>query len=191
MEVCLSYLARGWNMTHGGKWAGFTMMFLVVLGACAVGGRHTSDSALEENFFRHEEQFEALLADVQADEKLSMIRLKEFRYAGHSFSSHDDLSAAEHDGLTKERLKSYQGMLRDLGVRQVFRGTSGVTFKVDKGSISNGDSYKGYEYDTHPPKHLRASLDGYRISDRERDELGYSVCKRIKGNWYLYLFVNR
>ena len=178
-------------MTHGGKWAGYTAICSVVLGACSVGRRHTPDSALEQNFFRHEEQFEALLADVQADEKISMIGLKEFRYAGHSFSSHDDLSAAEHDGLTKERLKSYQGMLRDLGVRKVFRGTSGVTFKVDEGSFSNGDSYKGYDYDAHPPEHLRASLDGYQPSERERDELGYYVCKRIKGNWYLYLFVNR
>lgn len=178
-------------MTRRGTWAGYIVICSVVLGACAVGRRHTSDSALEENFFRHEEQFEALLADVQADEKLSMIGPKGFRYAGRSFSTPDDLSGAEHDGLTKERLKSCQGMLRDLGVRQVFRGTSGVTFKVDEASISNGDSYKGYEYDNHAPKHLRATLDGYRISDRERDELGYYVCKPIKGNWYLYLFVNR
>ncbi len=71
------------------------------------------------------------------------------------------------------------------------KGEDAVEFRVDGGLISNGDSYKGYEYTTAPVSSVRTNLDGYRISDIDRDRLGgWIVRAPIRGNWYLYLFVN-
>jgi len=64
---------------------------------------------------------------------------------------------------------------------------------VDTGSLWNGDSYKGFEYSLTPVGgHQRPSLDKYRISEDDKDPRsgGYCVYKPLKGNWYLYLFVN-
>jgi hypothetical protein len=175
--------------TPGG--APLVCLICLLLSACAVGGLHTSDSRLERNFFRHESQFNALLAEVQADQKLEMIGLDEGRYAGRAFSNENE-SEIHQTELTRERLARYRRQLRELGVAQVFRGESGVAFKVDRESILNGDSCKGYRYSVAPPGgHRKANLDEYRISEADRDRFGnYSVYKPLKGNWYLYLFVN-
>ena len=57
----------------------------------------------------------------------------------------------------------------------------------------NGDSYKGYEYSLSPPMGLRkASLDDYGISQDDNNRFGdHYMYKPIRGNWYLYLLVNR
>jgi hypothetical protein len=160
--------------------------------ACAVGRRHPPDSKLEQNFLRHESEFAALLTDVMADEKLKMIGIHGLRYGDLAISGKDDLSGLDALGMTKERLAQYRQRLRNLGLVQVTKGESGVEFRVEQGSISNGDSYKGYEHDVTPPEHQKLSLDGYRISAVDRDRFGdYYVRKPIKGHWYLYLFVNR
>lgn len=84
-----------------------------------------------------------------------------------------------------ERWMHYQKQLEVLGLYGVMKGDGGVEFRVDPGSIFNGDSYKGYEYFSTPPGHCRASLDIYRISDGDKDEFGnWAVCKPLKGNWY-------
>jgi len=174
-------------------WACCTSTCIVLLIGCAVGRNHTSDSKLEQNFLRHESEFEALLADVKADEKLMMIGRHGLRYADGSISSESDLSGIEHLGLTKERWARYQQQLEKLGLVQVTKGDGGVEFRADSGSFSNGDSYKGYKYSMTPPEgHRKASLDTYRISADGKDRFGnYSGYKPIKGHWYLYLFVNR
>jgi hypothetical protein len=73
----------------------------------------------------------------------------------------------------------------------VLKGDGRGEFRVDPGSFLNGDSYKGYVYTPTPPDHIRSSLDGYRRCDRDSDRSGgWAVFKPLKGNWYLYLFVN-
>jgi hypothetical protein len=174
-----------------GMWAGYISACLALLTACAVGRHHTPDSRLEENFVQHESEFDTLLTDVTADEKLEMIGIHELRYGGAPVSSTGDLADSERLGLTKERFAHYQRLLRKLGLIQVTKGEGGVEFRVDQGSIFNGDSYKGYEYRATPPEHQKVSLDEYRIAEADRGRFGgYSVCKRIKVHWYLYLFVN-
>ena len=85
----------------------------------------------------------------------------------------------------------YKKELRKLNLRGVLKGNGEVEFRADPGSLFNGDSYKGYVYNSGPPVHVLASLDGYNISDRDKDEFGnWIVYKPLKGNWYLYLFVN-
>jgi len=164
---------------------------LLLASACSVGPRHTPDSELEQRFFQHEAEFDALLADVQADGKLTMIGPQEIRYAGRTLSGRAGLSAIELAGLTAERWAGYQRQLRDLGLVLVTKADGGVEFRVDTGSFFNGDSYKGYEYNSNPAEHPKAGLDGYRISESDRDGSGgYYVSKPLKGNWRLYLYVN-
>lgn len=102
----------------------------------------------------------------------------------------NDLSAIERAGLPRGRWMHYQDQLRRLGLYGVMKGGRGIEFRVDPGSISNGDSHKGFMHRTALPRHVRASLDDYRISDADETEFGF-VLKPLKGNWYLYLFVNR
>ena len=77
----------------------FASVFFLLMSACAVGGRHAPDSKLEENFILNEAGFEALLAEVNADDKLEMLRVDEVRYAGRTFSIQSDFSGLEHLGL--------------------------------------------------------------------------------------------
>ena len=164
----------------------------VACSGCAVGRNHTPDWKLEETFHQHEAEFEALLAEVQADTNLKTIQPHALIYAGRLINVSDDLSAVESLGLKRERWLGYQKQLRRLGLAGgVLKGDGRIEFRVDPGSVLNGDSYKGYEYTVNPPQHIKFSLDDYRIADSEKDKSGWSVYKPLKGRWYLYLFVNR
>jgi hypothetical protein len=163
----------------------------LLFNACSVGQRHTSDATLERNLLDHQAEFEALLLEVQADDKLSMISAREARYADRVMSAKDGLLEMERAGLTRERWARYQQQLNDLGVARVTKDKRDVEFRVDEGSFLNGDSYKGYWYSPNPPEHTKASLDGYRISESDRAPYGgYYVSKPLKGQWRLYLFVS-
>jgi hypothetical protein len=170
----------------------FAGVALLVLNACSVGWRHTPDSTLARNFFQHEAEFNALLSDLQADGKLTMINLYDgVYYAGHTFSAGEDFPEMERLGLSKQRVSAYRQRLRSLRLVQVIKGDGAIEFRVDAGELFNGDSYKGYEYDLSPLAHPKASLDSYRISDGDKDSSGgYYVSKLLKGHWRLYLYVN-
>jgi hypothetical protein len=168
--------------------------FSFSISSCGV--RHTSDSALEELFYLHEREFRALLADVQADTKFETLTPGWVSYAGHLCKvDEQDFSEIEDLGLTKQRWISYRKQMKNLGLAGgVLKSKGRVEFRVDPGSFFNGDSYKGYEYRQKPPEHLRTSLDGYRMSDSDKDTFGgWLVYKKLKDNdnWYLYFFVNK
>src|SRR5580658_638169 len=163
---------------------------VLVVAASAIGCRHTSDSSLERNFFRHESEFEALLAEVTGDEKLGMFGTDRLNYGntrlfgGTTFSNSPDISKIERAGLSRERWERYQRQLRDLGLAQVSRGEGIVEFRVDQVSIFNGDSSKGYWHGSAEPGRRQSSLDRYRISEDDRNKFGgYLVSKPIKENW--------
>lgn len=117
------------------------------------------------------------------------------RYAGRYFSDHN-LEGADKVGLTRSRWLRYQEDLRKLKLRGgIFKTNNSVLFVVDPPSIFNGDSYKGYLWTPLPRPRLYSNLDSYRVydpkSDLDKDRYGnWAVYKRLKGNWYLYLFVN-
>jgi hypothetical protein len=158
---------------------------ILLLHACTVGSRHTPDATLERTFEAHETEFESLRAELEADSQLiGGVRLNVLKR---------DLSAIERAGLPRERWIHYQDQLRRLGLCAITKGGRGIEFRVDPGTISNGDSYKGFMYWREQPSHVHASLDDYRISkvsETDGTEFGF-VLKPLKGNWYLYLFVNR
>ncbi len=177
------------------QWQGAALLLsaLAFLPGCAAGLHHTSDAALERVFNQHEPEFEALLSEVRSDSQLTTIQPKVLIYGGRHLDIRErGVSADDYWGLTRERWERYQAQLRNLGLAGgILKGEREVEFRVDPGSILNGDSYKGYVYTQSPPPRLLSSLDSYRISDRDRDQTGgWSVWRRLKGNWYLYLFVN-
>jgi hypothetical protein len=103
---------------------------LILLAACAVARNHTSDATLEQVFYKHEAEFEALLADVQTDSQLVTVQPSTLIYAGgRAEVTGADLSEIEHLGMPKERWLVYQKQLKDLGLH-------GGVFKGDGGSNS-------------------------------------------------------
>lgn len=167
---------------------------VVVCSGCAAGYHHTGDSSLIEIFARNESKFEALLRDVEGETKLQTIQPKTLIYGGVLLNLE---SATDADivrvGMAPRRLSEFQQRMRDLGLTGGIRKTEQeVEFRADQGSLFNGDSYKGYMYRNWPPAHLRADLDGYKASASDRNDAGdLVVYRRLKNNWYLYLFVNR
>jgi hypothetical protein len=163
---------------------------LLMAAACSVGQRHTPDSVLERNFFKHEAEFNRLLSDVLGDDQLEMVGFDEIRYTNLTISDQASQTHSEPEGL-KARWGLYKKQLKALGIRQAFIGRDGVAFKVDEASIINGASYKGYAFDLVPCAHRKSSLDWYRISPQDRDGFGnFVVCKPFKGQWSLYLSVD-
>ena len=135
-------------------------------------------------FLNHQREFEALLHEVQADSRLKRIQTSSARYGDGIFelSPGGDFAALERPGMSRSRWDQYQQELRQLGLRGgITKGDDGVEFRVDPGSIANGDSYKGYEFRVTPPRVLIASLDRYRKTDSDRTEFGgWLVYKRLK-----------
>ena len=102
-------------------WPPFIGLCLLSTG-CVVGRNHTSDADLQRNFLRHEAEFETLLRDVTADEKLQMLRPYALRYAGATVWNPGSISEVERVGLSRERWEKYQRQLRELGLAQVTKG---------------------------------------------------------------------
>jgi hypothetical protein len=169
------------------------VLFILLVG-CSVGGRHTSDYRLERTFFEHEAEFGALLTDVRSDSRIMTLQPHLLIYGGQRVNVFGGLlSDVEHAGLAVSRWRGYLAEFRHLGLEGgVLKGRGRVEFRVDSGSLRNGDSYKGYEFDDMPPPHTRTTLDNCSLADMDRDEFGNWIArKHVKGKWYLYLFVNR
>jgi hypothetical protein len=165
----------------------------VFVGGCSVGSRHLSDRTLEENFSRHEAQFEALRADFVADPKMMTIGNDGLLYAGKfvKFTT-GEFSEAERAGVSTQRWALYRKTLGELRLPGgVLRGDKCIEFRAESGSIFNGDSYKGYVYSEVQPFPVRKILDDYKTSFADKDSFGnVKVYKLIKAHWYLYIFVN-
>jgi hypothetical protein len=160
-------------------------LFFLLLISCSAGSHHTSDAKLERIFYQHLSQFQSLLSDAQNDPALISVGIRDYEIAYK-----DQLT--QPSGLLKKRWERYQGKLKELGLAMILRGENNdVSFKYDGESFFNGDSCKGYVFSQTPPKHIKPSLDNYRLSESDRDT-GWFVAKPIAGhpNWYLYLFVN-
>jgi hypothetical protein len=165
---------------------------LSVLSGCAAGWNHTSDAELAQRFGQHEREFESLLAVVKADEGLSMIGPGELSYGGRLLTGLGGFpSDVEGLKLTRETWAAYQRSLRTLSLARIRKSERRIEFTVDGSRILNGDSEKGYCYASTPPFHLRENLDAYRISETDEVDGGWGVAKRLRGNWYLYVFVSR
>lgn len=170
---------------------GFLCFVMAMLCSCSAGAHHSADASLVSMFLQHEKEFEDLLTDVRADSKLEMISIRDVRYSGRSVFNVKSASDVEAVGLSSERWRSYMSQLNSLGIVQVNQGGKGVTLTVDEPSFLNGDSSKGYQYSLEGLSPLQTSLDAYQISAEDKKSTGgYSVFKALKGNWYIFLYVN-
>jgi hypothetical protein len=176
------------------RWVVPAVAGAVFLSACSAGGHHTTDSVLEERFFRHRTEFEKLLKDVQSDDRIEAIQPRRVIYGGGWFNLRDAGSEAaiRKAGLTSQRLFQYEEQLRKLELDGgVMQAHGQVEFRADQGSFLNGDSYKGYVFRVTPPDHILSELDRYRISDRDKTPAGdWIVYRPLVDHWYLCLFVN-
>ena len=155
------------------------------LQACApVGSRHTSDAALARLFESRQAEFESLRAEFAANSELMAL------FAGDRADLHqNNIYAMKRARLPQENVEKYEGRLRRLRLWCITKGGRGLEFPVDPGTVSNGDSYKGfYWYREGQPPDIRPSLDEYRLSKNDKDLMVY---KALKGHWYLYIFANR
>ncbi len=190
--ICYAILPQKRCMRFGqsGQFSLFSVLLLSV--ACSAPFSHTSDESLERFFKQHQLQFEALLAEVQADTQLTTVQRETLVYAGATARAEGrDLSKIKRLGMSRDRWVHYQKELRDLNLYGVMKGTTGVEFRVDPGTFLNGDSYKGFEYRGTKPVTLRQDLDRYAPSARDREGARlWAVYKPIAKDWYLYFFVN-
>lgn len=165
-----------------------------LLPSCSVGQRHKSDALLEQVFRQHQAEFQGFLAELQMDRLLTTIETGILIYGGRRFEmTETNYADIERLGLPRARLAMYQKQLQDLGLAGVTQSEKGIEFRVDQGSLFNGDSYKGYWYLPSPPLHVLASLDKYRFAERDinTSDGGSLVFKPIGDGWYLYLFISR
>ena len=163
-------------------------LIALFLSCCSIGGAHTPDTVLEKRFADHRDAFNALLQDLQADAKLTAIGPRHLSYDGRLI----DLNVSEMEdlGFSRERWKHFMKLLNEVGAADVGKSQRSIVFEVDHASVWNGVSQKGYLYGIGPEDHLKSSLDRYRPTDADRNGSGdWSVCKRLDGNWYLYLII--
>ena len=170
----------------------FACALLALPQGCSVGRSHTSDASLQRFFNQHRQEFEAVLSEVQADSHLKTLQRDVVSYSGRLVKV-DGIKFEEVEslGLPKSRWIHYQEELQRLRLAGIMKSEHEIEFRVDPGTMFNGDSYKGYCYRATAPDRLLSSLDEYRTSDRDLNRFGgWLVFKPLMGDWFLYLFVN-
>jgi hypothetical protein len=111
------------------------LLCLVLLTACAIGRQHVSDAKLEKNFLRHEAEFQALINDIQADKKLTMIDRHSVHYGTQRATTDQDFSDIERVGLTRERWMKFQNYLKILGLVRIFQYNDMIDLEVEAESL--------------------------------------------------------
>jgi len=142
------------------------------------------DSVLEENFQRHEADFNRLLKMAENDSNVMRIA-PDFTWLV------DDASwprPKERLGFTEQRWSEYRqlfarlklekGLLRyqDVGITYFFSSSKGLV---------TGGSGKGYAYSTKELSPLSNSLDSVPAK-LVLDSPNHTVYKKIQANWYLF-----
>jgi hypothetical protein len=168
----------------------FSIILAVLTEVCGTGCAHTTDDKLRRQFVAHEAEFQQLLAAVNEDAGLTSLGEDVLIYDGRSVARpriHD----VEEMGLSAKRWQMYDTQRRRLQLVQISRGVNGaVEFRVDPGSLFNGDSSKGYVYLPGMPTRLEPSLDRYRARASDRNRGGnITVYTHLKRNWFLYLHI--
>jgi hypothetical protein len=99
---------------------------------------------------------------------------------------------AERAGMSDRRWADYRRLFATLGVPGgIFSSEDALAFTVDRPSILNGDSEKGFVYSLQRQEPQAADLDSYHPSRQSLDPFGgYIVYKRLEPGWYLYLHYN-
>jgi len=151
---------------------------------CLVGCGHTSDEELVKIFQQGEGKFLLLRGMARSDWDSNMIRL----YVTRTARTYEE---ADHQGLSKERWREYQTLLKELRLSGVAASEDRVEFRFDPPSLFNGDSEKGFLYSETPLAPLLTSLDGFSPSEPtptpNHNHLAY---RAIQAKWYVFIYYN-
>lgn len=149
----------------------FLAGLLIALGACDIA-RHPSDAVLVESFYKHQPDFEKLVAMLDQDKDLIRIT------AQNTFLQRD-----ANRQLPRERQDEYRRLLKLLKLNGgIQRDKDGLIFIASLQGVVIPNSAKSYIYALKEPSPLVESLDEV-ISNNRGDQK--PVYKRISGNWYL------
>lgn len=145
------------------------------------GCGHPSDSDLEENFYRHEADFNRLIEMSNEDARVLRIS-PDFTH----ISRGDGLGPDSDVGFTKERWQEYRRLFSKLGLdggltRSEHPHVIVILWASGSGIVGHG-SAKGYAYSTKEPSPLVDSAGRFPVPPGN----GGHVYKRIKQNWYIY-----
>jgi hypothetical protein len=156
------------------------LMLLLVL-ACD-DSPHPSDASLEENFYKHEANFNVLAQ--MAIEDAGMIRIAP-GFTWHKESADGKESKAKY-GFSDARWNEYKQLFPKLGKNNGilnYQPDLILVLASSRGMVTGG-SLKGYAYSPKEPSPLVDSLENLDFRDSKKDI--NTVYKRLKGNWYLF-----
>lgn len=140
-----------------------------------------NDKTLEENFRRHESEFNELIKMSKIDSRVIRIA-DDFTW----LDTNANWPRPEGEiGFSKERWNEYRNAFRVLGLRQgLMRPTDTETIFLiasGTGTVSSGSS-KGYAYSSKPLSPLSDSLENI-----SRELLSqHTVYKKLEDDWYLF-----
>ncbi len=150
-----------------------TVLLLFVLMAVGCSSTPPSDKSMEEKFRTHEAGFKKLASMFKEDANLDSVDETAAYLPG------DGPGNRPKAELSTQRLDEYRRLLKQTGVKNIFRNKDGsVHFGAWSGWYGidpTSSQGKDYMYAEKPPSLLVDSLD-------QTDKLGY---KKIADNWYL------
>lgn len=167
----------------------FCVSFLALM-ALGCSNNPPSDSAMEEKFHSQEADFKRLVTMIREDARIESVEEKgAYRLTGSGKEPSQKTPGPE---ITQERLDEYSRLLRQTGVKNIFRTDNKVVFIV----WSDGDSFyernidpgtfqsKDYVYTEELPAPLINALDDPgKLPKGKNGNAGY---KKITDNWFLY-----
>lgn len=157
---------------------GMGVMALSAL-SCLWANRHRSDAQMAQHFFRHEAEFEKLVAMFQQDSTLRMIQAD---FVGDPAASTSGLLGS-HPSLTDVRLREYRRLFTVLGLHNGINRDDHWDDPGDalilRATTSLSNTRKGYIYS---PSRELPEYPGETIRDHDEPR----VYKRLKVHWYIY-----
>ena len=182
---------REW-LVAAGRWlkaAASAVIMLTALGmgvaalsvlSCLWANHHRSDAQMAQHFFRHQAEFETLIAMFQQDSTFRMIQPDIVEDPAASTSG----LFGSHPSLSNGRLREYRRLFAVLGLHN---GMNRDDLWLDeprdvlilRATTSLGNTRKGYIYS--PSRELPGYSDETtRYHEEPR------VYKRLKAHWYIY-----
>lgn len=137
-------------------------------------GSHPGDQTLLDNFLKHEQDFEKLIAMIRVDKQLQRV--------DDNWTNPGD---PESIGVSQERIREYRSMFSRLSIPRgfyAFHDPERFTFIASTQGLSVSGSAKGYAYLAEPPDLVVKNLESYWSAD----DKSFTAYQHIKGNWYLY-----
>lgn len=147
--------------------------------------RHTSDKTMISFFHEHEGAFERLVNFAQHDAELHAVTRANVCVK----RGEQDWTTGGPQLIARKRWSDYQALFRELELPDGFaKDDSKISFTLDRVSLWNGDSAKGFVYSVDALPTCAGDLGA--CEPQSRDRFGYIIYRQIKPHWYLWLHQN-